>query len=169
MYGNRAQDEEEDDWLDGQSQYVIRRLWWIWYFFWKMVASEGGDEDGSDTHGREMAREDGFSKGLDIWDPAPESKDDRKAAEQNDCDCENKETPYVDVAASAVCEFPPWHDGADVDESGNVEEQIDDVGEVRVFRLASKPSVPSKCRSAGKGCEQVITAQEDIDAHGCDC
>jgi hypothetical protein len=110
-----------------------------------------------------VADEAGLAEGVDVGDPLVEGEDDGQPAEDKDGDDEDNEPPDAERQVGIV-ELVERDDGADVDEGGHVEEQIDDVTEVRLLRLPVEETVPGKGRAAGKGGEQVVRTEQGGDA-----
>ena len=56
-------------------------------------------------------------------------------------------------------ELVPGDDGAKVDEVGQVDQKIYNVGNMRLFRLLREPSVVGKAHSSSKADQQVVRAK----------
>ncbi|KAI3492093.1 hypothetical protein L1887_43382 [Cichorium endivia] len=122
---------------------------------------DDGLDDGANAHGTKVAAEDGLAEGLDVWDELPESKDDGDALCEEHADGEDDEAPDGE-ADGAVDKIVPGDEGANVDEGGDVEEQIDDVGEVGVLGLLCEPTIPGEGGAARKRGEQVVGAEQHM-------
>ena len=62
--------------------------------------------------------------------------------------------------------MPPGDDGAEVDEHGRVEEEVDDLGEFGLARLHGEPAVRGEAVAGAKGDEEVVDAKGGADADG---
>ena len=61
-------------------------------------------------------------------------------------------------------EIGPREDGAEVDEHGGVEEEVEDVREVCFFCFCGEPAVPGKAGASAEGDEEVIEAEGGAEA-----
>lgn len=160
---DRREDKEGDDGHYGLLQQVDLRCVAILLRVGDVVARERRDEDGANAHGAEPPGEERLAERLDVGDPPVEREDGREAAEEKNEESDDDETPGREAKVVKVLE---GDDGADVDERGAVEEQVDDVGEHRVLcRLVEVP-VPRKRTPTRERGKQIVGAQERADADG---
>jgi hypothetical protein len=142
----RHKDDEENDGLDGRAQDLGLTNRSILMRFGQLSLGQRGDENGTDTHGTEPTGESGLSERLDVGDPAVGSEHEWQASKQKNSDGQEKKPPYGDLQAidwSACAVLKPKHltyrsrgivpigkrnDHSDIDETGTVEQQIDNVG-----------------------------------------
>lgn len=98
---------------------------------------EGKDAEGQQRTRRRRTGIEGNKDGPErpnIRDPPVQRQNDRQPPEEHDTDHENDQSPGGESEV-VIVELVERKDGSDVDESGSVEEQIDDVGEVGLFGL----------------------------------
>lgn len=109
-----------------------------------------------------MADEESLPKGVDVGNPLVDGQNDRKSTQDEDADHEDDQPPDAECQVR-VGKLGEGKDRANVDEGGDVEEQVDNVGEVRLFGLLIKETVPGEGRSASEGREQVVRAKQSRD------
>lgn len=61
-------------------------------------------------------------------------------------------------ADRGIVEIGEWDDGTNVDESGTIEQQINDVGENGVFGVFVKESIPCEGGSTCESRQQIVTS-----------
>ena len=66
----------------------------------------------------------------------------------------------------AGAEVGPGDAGAEVDEHGGVEQQVDDVGQVGGLCFAREPAVPGEARAGAEGDEEVVRPERAAEADG---
>ncbi len=106
-----------------------------------------------------MTRKEGFPPRLHIGNQRFEDQHDRDAPEEDDQDRDDHQSPRGQADLGRV-ELAPRDDGAEVDKICQIEQQIDDIGHVRFFRLVRKPSIVAEPHAGGKADEQIIHPQE---------
>lgn len=116
----------------------------------------------TDTNRSKVADEESLPKGVDVGNPLVDGQNDRKSTQDEDADHEHNQPPDAECQVR-VGKFGEGEDRANVDKGCDVEEQVDDVGEVRLFGLLVEETVPGKGRSASKGREQVVRAKQSRD------
>ena len=63
-------------------------------------------------------------------------------------------------------EVAPGDDGAEVDEHGGVEEEVEDLGQFGLARLHGEPAVRGEAVAGAEGDEEVVDAEGGADADG---
>jgi hypothetical protein len=148
----RDEDHEKDNGLDGGAQNLCLTDRTLLVRFRQLGLGERGDEDGSNAHRTEPAGESGFPERLDVRNPTVREEHEWQASKQEDGDREQEEPPHGDLRRPRTCQDVHYwsarrcthrrggivpirerNDHADVDETGAVEEQIDDVGKHAVL------------------------------------
>lgn len=105
-----------------------------------------------------MATEDGFPERLDVRNPFVESNHNRQAPEEQDKDGDDDQSPDSNTQRGVVEVFE-GHPSSNVDETGNVEEEIDHGTEHGLFGLPVEETIPGKCGTTTKGGEEIIGAK----------
>ena len=131
----------------------------------ELSAGFDDEEERAQTHGAEVAAEEGFAVGADIRDKTFESEDDGDTAEEEDEREEASEFARghgwgVDRWGKLL----PGDGGAKVDEHAGVEEEVEDVGEVGFARFLREPAVPGEAVAGTEGDEEVVYAEVAGDA-----
>jgi hypothetical protein len=103
-------------------------------------SSKNSDEDGTNSDWAKVASEKSFSPGFDVRYDGLQDHHDGNAPEENDKDCQDDKPPRAQWQFRAV-KLTPRNDGAEVDKVCQVDEQINNVGYVRLLSLLSKPAV----------------------------
>lgn len=150
-----ADDQEGRDWPDEFDNIQMFETWFRKHSQWsgsigfEFSSGQDGDKDATDTNRAKVACKQGFSPRLDVRDRGFEQKHDRDAAKQQNEDSQNDQSPGIEADDGRV-ELGPWDDGAKVDEKGQVDEQIDDVGDVRFFSLFCEPAIVTETHTTGE-------------------
>lgn len=122
------------------------------------------DEKGrTDTHGTEVATEDGLPEGLNVRNPLIESDDNWQASEEQDEDGDDDQSPDSN-AEDRVVEVVEGCPSSNVDETSNVEEKIDDGTEHGLFGLSVEETIPGKCGTTTKGGEEIVSTKHGAGA-----
>src|SRR6266566_630194 len=100
----------------------------------QLAPGKHGYKDGTDADGPEMSGKQGLAPGLDIWYRWFQRHHDWDPPKEDDEDRDDGESPGRQ-SNDRLVEHLPRYDGAEVDEVGQVEKQVDDVGNVRLLCL----------------------------------
>ena len=121
--------------------------------------SQNRGENGTDTNGTEVTSEESFTPCFHVRYNRFQQKHDWYTTEEDDQYCNHHQAPGYETEVGVV-EVLPWDDGPKVNEVCQVEEQINDVGDVRLLRLLREPTIVTESDTAGESNQQVIHTQE---------
>ena len=121
-------------------------------------ARKNRNENGAHSYGSEMTCEKGLSPRFYVGYDRLQCHHDWNPSEEDDEDGEYRKPPCAQPKLDVV-EHLPWDDGPKVNEVGQVDQQVDDIGNVRLLCLLGEPSVIGEANTAGKADEKIIDSK----------
>lgn len=93
-------------------------------------------------------------------------EDGRYASEHEDEDAESDEATDSDAGDIWLVESLPWHDGSDVHETAEVQEDIDTAVDlvVSLFSFLEELAIPVQGVSCDEACEEIIGPEHTADS-----
>ena len=113
-------------------------------------------KDRADTDGTEMTSKERLPPSFDVWYEGFQRQYNRYAAEEDDKDGDDHKLPGC-KANRRIVVLLPGNDRAKVDKVCQIEKQINDVGDMRFFRLLREPSIITETHTGSEADKQIIS------------